>query len=46
MEPSAIRLFESLPHATRLRIVLILAAEQELCVCKQAHALDEIRPKD
>lgn len=45
MESFAIRLFKSLSDETRLRIVLILAAEKELCVCEMAHALDEIQPK-
>lgn len=45
MESFAIRLFKSFSDETRLRIVLILDAEQELCVCELAHALDEIQPK-
>lgn len=45
MESFAIRLFKSFSDETRLRIVLILAAEQQLCVCELAHALDEIQPK-
>lgn len=45
METFAIRLFKSLSDETRLRIVLLLAAESELCVCEMAHALQEIQPK-
>lgn len=38
-------LFRALADPTRLRLLLLLAAEGELCVCELTHALDEIQPK-
>lgn len=37
--------FSALSDATRLRCLLLLAGEGELCVCELAHALDESQPK-
>ena len=38
-------LFRALAEPTRLRSVLLLAAEGELCVCELTHALDLSQPK-
>ena len=38
-------LFRALADPTRLRTVLLLAAEGELCVCELTHALDLSQPK-
>lgn len=38
-------LFRALADPTRLRLLLLLAAEGELCVCELTHALDAIQPK-
>lgn len=38
-------LFKILADPTRLRIVLLLEGQGELCVCELTHALDEIQPK-
>jgi len=38
-------LFRALSDQTRLRLLLLLAAEGELCVCELTHALGEIQPK-
>ncbi len=38
-------LCKNLGDATRARIALLLAQEQELCVCELTCALDEIQPK-
>lgn len=38
-------LFRALADPTRLRCLLLLASEGELCVCELTHALDEIQPK-
>lgn len=38
-------LFRALSDPTRLRCVLLLVAEGELCVCELTHALAEIQPK-
>jgi ArsR family transcriptional regulator len=38
-------LFRALADPTRLRLVLLLTAEGELCVCELTHALAEIQPK-
>lgn len=45
MPISAENLFKSLADLTRLRSILLLAEEGELCVCELTHALDEIQPK-
>ncbi|HSD95914.1 MAG TPA: metalloregulator ArsR/SmtB family transcription factor [Sulfuricaulis sp.] len=37
--------FPALSDPTRLRCLLLLAAEGELCVCELTHALDESQPK-
>jgi ArsR family transcriptional regulator len=37
--------FRALGDLTRLRILVLLAGEGELCVCELTHALDEIQPK-
>jgi len=42
---SADELFPALADPTRLRCLLLLAAEGELCVCELTHALDESQPK-
>ena len=38
-------LFQMLSDATRLRALMLLAAEQELCVCELTHALNLSQPK-
>lgn len=43
MEP--VSLFKSLADETRLRLLLLIAKEQELCVCELTAALDESQPK-
>jgi ArsR family transcriptional regulator len=37
--------FPALADPTRLRCLLLLAGEGELCVCELTHALDESQPK-
>jgi ArsR family transcriptional regulator len=37
--------FPALADPTRLRCLLLLVAEGELCVCELTHALDESQPK-
>ena len=37
--------FPALADPTRLRCLLLLATEGELCVCELTHALDESQPK-
>ena len=37
--------FQSLADPTRLRCLLLLAREGELCVCELQHALDQPQPK-
>jgi len=37
--------FKALCDPTRLRMLVLLSREGELCVCELAHALDEIQPK-
>jgi ArsR family transcriptional regulator len=37
--------FKALGDLTRLRMLMLLNAEGELCVCELTHALDEIQPK-
>lgn len=37
--------FPALADPTRLRCLLLLAAESELCVCELMHALDVSQPK-
>jgi ArsR family transcriptional regulator len=38
-------LFQMLSDTTRLRVVMLLAAEEELCVCELTHALHLSQPK-
>ena len=42
---SAENFFIALADPTRLRCLLLLTAEGELCVCELTHALDESQPK-
>lgn len=37
--------FKILSDPTRLRVLMLLAGEPEVCVCEFTHALDEIQPK-
>ena len=37
--------FKALSDLTRLRMLVLLSNEGELCVCELTHALDEIQPK-
>jgi ArsR family transcriptional regulator len=37
--------FQALADATRLRCLMLMVAEEEVCVCEMAHALGEIQPK-
>lgn len=39
------KFFPALADPTRLRCLLLLAAEGELCVCELTHALGESQPK-
>ena len=41
----ATQLFKCLSDETRLRILLLIAGEGELCVCELSAALDDIQPK-
>lgn len=43
MEPD--QFFKALADPTRLRMLVLLVREGELCVCELTHALDEIQPK-
>lgn len=43
MDP--VQLFKCLADETRLKSVLLIQLEQELCVCELVMALDEIQPK-
>lgn len=38
-------MFKALADATRVRIVLLVAQEEELCVCELTCALDQSQPK-
>ena len=38
-------LFQSLADTTRLRCLVLMAAEGELCVCELTHALGLVQPK-
>jgi len=42
---NAHRFFQALADATRLRCLMLMVAEDEVCVCEMAHALGEIQPK-
>lgn len=37
--------FRALGDPTRLRMLVLLTGQGELCVCELTHALDEIQPK-
>ncbi len=39
------RFFQALADPTRLRCLMLMVAEDEVCVCEMAHALGEIQPK-
>lgn len=41
----AAELFSLLSDATRLRAIMLIRAERELCVCELTQALDESQPK-
>lgn len=43
--PAAHHFFQALADETRLRCLLLMEAEEEVCVCEMAHALGEIQPK-
>ncbi|UTW06066.1 metalloregulator ArsR/SmtB family transcription factor [Pseudomonas benzenivorans] len=43
LTPTAV--FKSLADDTRVRLMLLIAREQELCVCELTCALDESQPK-
>ena len=43
--PEALQVFKCLSDETRLMLVLLIAQEQELCVCEMTHALQESQPK-
>jgi ArsR family transcriptional regulator len=45
MSLTPLSLFKCLSDETRLRIVLMLTGEQELCVCELIAALDDSQPK-
>lgn len=40
-----VKFFKSLADETRLRCILLIHEENELCVCELTAALDEIQPK-
>jgi len=43
MEPD--HFFKAVADPTRLRMLMLLVSEGELCVCELTHALNEIQPK-
>ena len=45
MQLTADQFFKSLGDLTRLRMLVLLSREDELCVCELTHALGEIQPK-
>lgn len=45
MNPDTGTLFLMLADETRLRALMLLSAEQELCVCELTHALNVSQPK-
>ncbi len=45
MNMQADQFFRILGDLTRLRVLVLLSRESELCVCELTHALDEIQPK-
>ncbi|MDG9667570.1 metalloregulator ArsR/SmtB family transcription factor [Hahella sp. CR1] len=42
---SPVSFFKCLADETRLRLMLLIQSEGELCVCELTHALQEIQPK-
>ncbi|MDX1266568.1 MAG: metalloregulator ArsR/SmtB family transcription factor [Oceanisphaera sp.] len=44
-ESHPLGLFKALSDDTRLQLVLLIMAEQEMCVCEMTHALNESQPK-
>ena len=40
-----VQFYKCLAEETRLRCLLLIAHEQELCVCELTEAIDEIQPK-
>ena len=45
MNIEATEVFKQMSDMTRLRCLLLLQAEGELCVCELIHAIDESQPK-
>ncbi|NKF52077.1 metalloregulator ArsR/SmtB family transcription factor [Shewanella sp. WXL01] len=45
MQLDPISLFKSLSDPSRLAIIMMLKAENELCVCEFTEALNEVQPK-
>ena len=45
MNIQADQFFKALSDLTRLRMLVLLSSEGELCVCELTHALGEIQPK-
>jgi ArsR family transcriptional regulator len=45
MNIQADHFFKIFADLTRLRVLVLLAREGELCVCEPTHALGEIQPK-
>lgn len=45
MTEYATRLFKCLADETRLAILLLIQAEEELCVCELTHVIDASQPK-
>jgi len=45
MELTAEAFYKALADTTRLRCLMLLVQEGELCVCELTHALDMIQPK-
>ena len=43
--PDAHRFFQALANVTRLRCLMLMVAEDEVCVCEMAYSLGEIQPK-
>lgn len=44
-ESHPLGLFKALSDDTRLQLMLLIMAEQEMCVCEMTHALNESQPK-
>ncbi|GHA20172.1 metalloregulator ArsR/SmtB family transcription factor [Oceanisphaera arctica] len=42
---SPLALFKALADDTRLQLMLLIMAEQEMCVCEMTHALNQSQPK-